>query len=167
VTLETERLLLTHWQPSDVDDFRPIATDPEVMRYITGGVPWSEDMIRSFVDRQISQYRELGFCRWKLLEKQTEKMIGFCGVVVWRDTTYLEIGWWLAPAWWGRGLATEAARAALEDVFERVKLDRVVSIAVPANTASIRIMKKLGLQFAQEFDKDGVHLVQYALNRPA
>ena len=66
MTLETPRLILDTWQSSDWTDFRPIATDPEVMRYITGGRPWSDEEIQAFVDRQVQLYAERGFCRWKL-----------------------------------------------------------------------------------------------------
>ena len=78
--LETERLALSTWQSCDWTSFRPIATDIEVMRYITGGVPWIDELIQAFVDRQVSLYTELGFCRWKLCEKSTGELIGFCGV---------------------------------------------------------------------------------------
>jgi [ribosomal protein S5]-alanine N-acetyltransferase len=164
--LESERLVLGTWQPSDVAEFRPIATDPEVMRYITGGVPWSDEQIQSFVDRQIKLYSERGFCRWKLIEKASGNFIGFCGVGFWHVAAQdPEIGWWLARCGWGRGLATEAARLALRDAFERSRLDRIVSIARPANTASTRIMQKLGLTLETEFEHDGVHLVRYAIDR--
>lgn len=93
-------------------------------------------------------------------------MIGFCGVGFWGDALDLEIGWWLARKHWGRGLATEAARVALRDAFERVGLQRIISIARPANVASTRIMEKLGLERDSEFEKDGVRLVRYAINRP-
>ena len=75
------------------------------------------------------------------------------------------LGWWLARPYWGRGLATEAARAALEDAFERAGLYRIVSIAMPANRVSIRIMQKLGLTFECEFESEGVRLVRYAIER--
>jgi len=163
--LETERLVLETWQESDWAEFRPIANDPEVMRYITGGAPWSDDQIRSWVNRQVQCYFDSGFCRWKLAEKPVGDLIGFCGVGFRRDVPDPEIGWWLARPFWGKGLATEAARVALRDVFERVKLDRVISVAMPANIASTGIMKKLGLQFETEFESDGVHLVRYAIDR--
>ena len=163
--LETERLVLETWQESDWAEFRPIATDPEVMRHITGGAPWSDDQIRSFVNRQVQCYLERGFCRWKLVEKPTGDLIGFCGVGFWRDALDPEIGWWLARPYWGKGLATEAATVALRDVFERVKLDRVISVARPANLASTRIMEKLGLQFETEFESEGIHLMRYAIDR--
>jgi len=164
--LETERLVLGPWQSSDWTAFRSIATDTEVMRYITGGTPWTDDQIRNFVDRQVKLYSERGFCRWKLLAKTTGEMIGFCGVGFWSDAPDPEIGWWLAPRFWGRGLATEAARTALRDVFERVRLERIISVARPENVASIRIMEKLGLKLECEFENQGVRLVRYAIGRP-
>ena len=165
MVLETERLILDTWQSADWAAFRPIATDAEVMRYITGGVPWSDDQIQSFVNRQIELYRTRGFCRWKLLRKPDKNLIGFCGVGFWRDGLDPEIGWWLARPCWGQGLATEAATLALRDAFERVRLERIVSIAMPGNRASTRIMEKLGLTFDCEFESDGVRLVRYAIHR--
>ena len=108
--LETDRLFFDTWKLTDWTALRPIATDVEVMRNITGGVPWTDEQIQSFVGRQVKLYSERGFCRWKLLAKATGEMIGFCGVGFWRDVQDPEIGWWLAPRYWGLGLATEAAR---------------------------------------------------------
>jgi RimJ/RimL family protein N-acetyltransferase len=163
--LETPRLILDTWRSDGWIDLRPIATDVEVMRYITGGVPWTDDQIKNFVDRQIRSYSERGFCRWRLIEKASGDFVGFCGVGVWRDGFAPEIGWWLARSSWGRGFATEAARVSLHDAFERVHLDRIISIARPGNTASIGIMRKLGLQFDAEFEHEGVSLVRYAIDR--
>jgi RimJ/RimL family protein N-acetyltransferase len=167
VIIETERLILTVWQPSDWTALRPIATDVEVMRYITDGTPWSDEKIREFVNRQVNLYAARGFCRWKLIEKSTGDTIGFCGPGFWRDAGDPEIGWWLAHHRWGHGLATEAARAALRDAFERAGLDRIISVAMPANTASTRIMEKLGLRFECEFESEGTRLVRYAITRRA
>jgi RimJ/RimL family protein N-acetyltransferase len=164
---ETARLTFEPWQAADADLFRPIATDPEVMRYITGGTPWSDEEIRLFVDRQMKLYAERGFCRWRLIEKASGDFIGFCGVGLWRDEPDPEIGWWLARHAWGRGLATEAARVALRDAFERVQLDRIVSVAMADNAASIAIMRKLGLTPDIEFEREGFRLVRYAITRAA
>lgn len=163
--MKTERLRLEPWATSDWQAFRPIATDPEVMRYINGGIPWTDEQIQDFVNRQVGLYAERGFCRWKLIEISTGKLIGFCGPGMWRDQPDPEIGWWLARRCWGRGLATEAARAALQDAFERTGLARIISVARPANTASIAIMKKLGLRFECAFESEGLELVRYEMNR--
>ena len=165
VILETERLILDTWQSGDWGEFRPIATDVEVMRYINGGVPWSDEEIQGFVNRQIELYGSRGFCRWKLMEKPAKNLIGFCGVGFWRDAVDPEIGWWLARGCWGRGLATEAAAVALRDAFDRAGMDRIISIAMPDNRASTRIMEKLGLEFDCEFESRGLRLVRYAIDR--
>lgn len=165
MNLESDRLVLSTWHADDSAALRPIATDVEVMRYITGGVPWTDEQIRSFVDNQIRLHSERSFCRWKLVDKHTQDVVGFCGVGFWRDEPVPEIGWWLARARWGAGLATEAARVAMADAFERAKLDRIVSIARPENSASTRIMRKLGLKLDCEFERDGVRLVKYTLRR--
>jgi len=159
--LKTERLTLDSWSSSDWLAFKPIAIDAEVMRYITGGIPWTDEQIQNFVNRQIILLSERGFCRWKLIEPSTGELIGFCGAGTWREAPDPEIGWWLARRHWGRGLATEAARAALDDALERVRLKRIISIARPDNIASIGIMKKLGLQYDQEFESEGIKLVRY------
>jgi RimJ/RimL family protein N-acetyltransferase len=163
--LETERLVLDAWQGSDGPAFRPIATDVEVMRYITGGIPWTDDQIQIFVERQLKLYTKRGLCRWKLLSKVTGEMIGFCGVGYWRDDPDLEIGWWLARRYWGQGLATEAASVALRDAFERVRLDRVISVARAENTASLRVINKLGLRLESAFEVNGLSLLRYAIDR--
>jgi len=165
VTLETARLVLAPWQPADWAAFRPIATDPDVMRYITGGVAWTDDQIQAFVARQLKVYRERGFCRWKLVEKASGDLIGFCGVGFWKDSTEPEMGWWVARHLWGRGLATEAATTALGDAFERVGFDRLIAVAERENRASIRIMRKLGMEFEREFEADCCELVRYGIDR--
>jgi RimJ/RimL family protein N-acetyltransferase len=165
VVLKTDRLILGTWQSSDWRAFRPIAQDVEVMRYITGGIPWSDEQIRGFVDRQVKLYAERGFCRWRLVEEASGELIGFCGLGFWRDRLEPEIGWWLARRWWGRGLATEAGRCALRDAFERVGLERVISVAAAENTASRRVMEKLGLKLEREFESEATRLVQYGIGR--
>lgn len=132
------------------------------MRYIANGSVWTDEEIQFFVNRQIEMHAERGLCRWKLLEKASGEMIGFCGVGLWHGTD--EIGWWLAHRYWGRGLATEAAQAALRDAFERVQLERIISIAQSANTASIRIMEKLGFRLECKFKSNNLDLVRYAID---
>jgi RimJ/RimL family protein N-acetyltransferase len=164
--LETERLRLSPWQPEDWLDLRPIATDPETMRYISEGRPWPDERIQEFVGRQITGYAARRFCMWKTTLKAADALIGFCGLQPLAATEEIEIGWWVARAHWGRGLATEAAREALRDAFERLRLLRVVAIAQPANQASIRIMKKLGMRYERDFVHRDIPVVLYAIDNP-
>ena len=135
------------------------------MRYIHDGTPWPAERSRQFVERQIELFRERAFCLWKLQPKEGGPLVGFCGLQPLPDSPDIEIGWWLARACWGRGLATEAARVALRDGFDRVGLERIVSIAQPANTASIRIMRKLGMRFERMAEARGIPVVLYSMER--
>jgi ribosomal-protein-alanine N-acetyltransferase len=162
--LETPRLILSTWADGDWGRFKPIATDPRVMRFITGGTPWTDDQIRSFIERNRTTFQERGFCRWKLEEKESGELIGFCGLGFLQGEPDPEIGWWLSAAYWGRGLATEAARRAFQDAKERVRLKRMVSIAHPENIASIHIMQKLGLRFEKRYEYSGRPVVMYVFD---
>jgi RimJ/RimL family protein N-acetyltransferase len=159
-------LILCNWEPDDWLEFHAIAADPEVMRYIGDGRPWAEERSRQFVERQIALYRERAFCLWKLMPKESGGLIGFCGLQPLPGTPDIEIGWWLARACWGRGLATEAAHAALSDGFARVRLGRIVAIAQLANTASIRIMLKLGMRYEKMSTTRGIPVVLYSVEMP-
>jgi len=158
-------LSLCEWVLDDWLEFRAIAADPEVMRYIGGGTPWTDARSREFVERQIELFGERQFCLWKLAPKDGGPLAGFCGLQPLRGTPDIEIGWWLARACWGKGLATEAARAALRDGFERAGLSRIVSIAQPAHAASVRIMQKLGMRFERMARAGGIPVVLYAIER--
>jgi [ribosomal protein S5]-alanine N-acetyltransferase len=160
--LETARMRLLPWQPDDWLLLRPIASDPEVMRHISDGKAWPDERIREFVARQIGHFEKFGYCLWRLVLKETSEMIGFCGLQPLDGTAETEIGWWLARAWWGKGLATEAARVAMQDGFERAGLVRIVAVAMRANRGSIRVMEKLGMEYEREMMHRGIDVALYA-----
>ena len=162
--LETDRLWLCEWSLADLVESRPIFTDPDVMRYINGGVPRTDGQIREFIARQQNHFRTRGFCLWKLLLKSDGRLIGDCGLQPLQldGIEEVEIGWRLRKDHWGRGLATEAARVALHHAVEYAHLERVIAIAMPENCASIRIIEKLGMSFERTAQKDGFPVAVYA-----
>jgi RimJ/RimL family protein N-acetyltransferase len=106
--------------------------------------------------------------------KTNAEVIGLAGLQPMGTTADVEIGWWLKPAHWGCGLATEAGRAALDVAFTRFELPRVVAIAHPDNRPSIRVMERLGLVFERHatgrdlgLTVPDVHLVLYAMRNPS
>ncbi len=172
--LETERLLLLPWRTEDAGAFHPIATDPRVMRYITGGEPWSGEQIQEFIARQVAGLERNGFCLWRLTPKQQPgRLIGFCGLQPWRDRPGLEIGydgvieigWWLAPDFWRQGLATEAARAALRFGFEQAGLEKIIAVTHRDNQASQRVARRLGFTFEQAIALETMNLWVFAGRR--
>jgi [ribosomal protein S5]-alanine N-acetyltransferase len=165
--LQTKRLRLMQWCHADFASFRPIAKDPDVMRYISDGIPWSDEGIREFVGRQMRHAAATRFCLWRIARKPDGKTIGFCGLQPLRleDRREVEIGWWLAKNCWGRGIASEAARAVMRFAFAEANLGRVIAIARPENMASIRIMRKLGMRFEREAAHKGISVVVYSIER--
>ncbi len=161
VQIETERLTLSTWDDADLERFRPIATDPRVMRFITGGEPWPNQRIALFIRRNQEIFQEHGFCRWKLEEKSTGRMVGFCGPGFLAGLPDPEIGWWLAVDRWGLGLAPEAARAAFHHATNCRRVERLISIAHPDNGPSIRVMQKLGLRYQKSMEYNDQPVVVY------
>ena len=163
--LTTPRLHLRLWQPHDWLLLRPIVTDPRMLRFIGRGEPWSDERIQKFVTGGIEAATSRGWLLWPVIHTMDKQLIGFCGF----NSSYppdVEIGWWIAPEYQGRGLATEAGRAVMEYGFRRFAFQRVISVAQPGNGASIRVMEKLGMTFERSFEKDGVALAAYAKVNP-
>jgi len=149
--LETERLLIRPWEESDRAAFRAMATDPEVMRYVHGGEPYSEAEMDEFLGRQARQLEEHDLMMGALTEKATGRVAGVCGVQPLGASGDLEIGWWLDRDVWGRGYATEAGGAAMRHVLETLGRPRVVAIIDPGNVASQRVVERLGMRLAGRF----------------
>lgn len=143
----TDRLRLLPWRAEDAPLFFPIASDTEVVRHITGGIPLDQAAVAAFIERQARALRERAFCRWRLERIDNGETIGFCGLGMLPGFDEPEIGWWLGRAHWRQGYATEAARAAMADAFTRCAVPKIISITVAANKPSLRVMRRLGLRF--------------------
>lgn len=148
--LGTPRLLLRRWRRADVDQLAAINADPEVMRFIGDGSV--ADRARTAADVAAFErlWRQRGFGRFAVELRETGELVGFVGMAIPDDLPEImpavEIGWRLARVHWGRGVATEAARAALRYAFGEAGLDRLVSVHVLGNTGSERVMQKLGMR---------------------
>ena len=150
--IHTERLILRRWRSGDREPFAALNADPAVMEYLSGLMTRAES--DAFIDQSEAFWGEHGYGRWAIEVPSEAECIGFVGI---QTLTYMpkdEIGWRLARAYWGRGYASEAARAALGDGFERVRLDEIVSVTVPANVRSRQVMERIGLTHdpARDFD---------------
>ncbi|MFD0659455.1 GNAT family N-acetyltransferase [Thermocatellispora tengchongensis] len=150
ITIETPRLLLRGWREEDVAPMAAINGDPEVMRHIGDGSTVDEEHTRAAVKRLGELWDKEGFTLFAVEVRETGELAGFTGLGIPAFLPEIlpavEIGWRLGRPFWGRGLATEAARAAMRFGFRDRGLDRVVSIAQTANPASIRVMAKLGMR---------------------
>lgn len=175
--LQTERLVLRRWRAADREPFAALNADPVVMEHFVAPLARAES--DDLVDRIEDHFDQEGWGLWAVEVTETSRFIGFTGL--WpatfeaHFTPAVEVGWRLAQEGWGRGYATEAARASLRDGFERFAFDEVVSMTSLTNTRSQRVMQKLGMTRdpADDFDHPNVpdgHRIQrhvlYRLTRP-
>jgi RimJ/RimL family protein N-acetyltransferase len=154
--LQTERLILRPWQQSDREPFARMNADPAVMEFFPACL--SRDESDAAVDWIEAHSRQHGFGIFAVELRAEQAFIGFTGLSVPRFEAHfrpcVEIGWRLARPYWGQGLATEAARAAVRYGFEVIGLDQIVSFTVPANVRSRAVMEKLGMTHdpSEDFD---------------
>ena len=152
--LVTDRTVLRRWRDDDLDAFAEITAQPEVMRYIRDGRVLDRSGTAERIEAFQRHWEEHGFGLFALVLRETGELAGFTGLAV---PTFLpevmpavEIGWRLGKRHWGRGLATEAARAVVEYARTEVGLKCLVSIHQVGNDASARVMIKLGMSLERE-----------------
>ncbi|WP_283947833.1 GNAT family N-acetyltransferase [Streptomyces panaciradicis] len=152
--LETPRLVLRRWREDDVAPMAAVNADPEVMRWIGDGSVRDARQTRLGIEAIEREWDAQGFGLFAVEIRSTGGLAGFTGLSVPDFMPELlpavEVGWRLGRSHWGRGLATEAARAAVRFGFEVLRLERIVSVAQVGNGASERIMAKLGMHLVRE-----------------
>jgi RimJ/RimL family protein N-acetyltransferase len=162
MSIETERLLLRNWEKRYREPFARLNSDPRVMEFMPARLSPSESDL--LVDRIESHFRQHGFGLYALEMRQERLFIGFAGLSIppfhAHFTPCVEIGWRLSAEYWGRGLATEAARAVVRHAFESLALDALVSFTVPANIRSRRVMEKIGMTHDPGDDFDHPQLAE-------
>lgn len=177
--IRTERLLLRPWREADDAPYAALNADPEVRRWWSSGT-----LSRAQSDAQAAAFQQHidahGFGFWAVEAPGTAPFIGFVGLQHEADdmpfAPAVEAGWRLAQAYWGRGFAAEAARAAVADGFARLAVAEIVAYAVSGNAASRRVMERIGMRRDPADDFDHPRLapadplrrhVLYRIARPA
>jgi RimJ/RimL family protein N-acetyltransferase len=148
--IQTERMLLRRFTEADVDAFSGINAHPQVTRFLRDGAPYTREDTMELMASIDRHWDERGFGLWAAESRATGELLGFVGLAVPEFLPEVlpavEVGWRLARARWGTGLATEGGEASLRYGFDVLGCDRIVSIRQPANTASGRVMQKLGMR---------------------
>lgn len=166
--IETAHLRLRVPTANDIDSYYDhIHSDPDVMRYLPGGVPRSRDRTATTLAIVIEHWHRYGFGVWSVEQKERAGLIGHCGLAYVPDANgAVELAYAFGKAFWGKGFATQSARANLRFGFEHLGLSEIVAVAVPANCGSQRVMEKIGMRCQGITDRFyGVELVLYAINR--
>lgn len=159
--LETPRLILRTWTEEDASAAFRIWGDPRVMRYVDDGVPLVDvEAARCVLGRAMVAQEHLGISLWPVLDKASGEIVGACGFHRHDGGPALELAYHIVPDHWGRGLASEAARGCLRHAFEVLKAPRVVALIDPENTASRRVLEKLGFVFVRRDEYEDLYEVR-------
>jgi RimJ/RimL family protein N-acetyltransferase len=163
-SIETERLVLRMFRESDTDAYAEMVSDPEVMRFL-GGKPVPRAEAWRNMAMMLGHWHLRGYGMWAVEEKASGEMVGRVGC--WNPEGWpgVEVGWTLRRRFWGRGYATEAARASVAYAFETLDQTRVISLIAPENVNSVRVAERLGERPAGEWEVHGTKVIVYAVRR--
>jgi ribosomal-protein-alanine N-acetyltransferase len=160
--IETDRLLIRTWMPGDAAKVEKMYGDPDVMRYIGAGGPWSPERTRELIGAMIERYERSGIGVWPVMLKDGGTIVGACGLQPLPNSSDIEIGYLLDRPYWGQGYAYEAAAAVLDWGFNQHGLQRITAVVSPENPRSIAVIYKLGMHFERVVRAYKHDLLKYA-----
>jgi RimJ/RimL family protein N-acetyltransferase len=145
--IETERLILRKITLDDKEEMFKLHSDPKVQKYTGEPVVESIEEIEKRIVSRTSDYEKYGYGRWATFLKDDMQFVGWAGLLYLPEFDEIDLGYRFFPKYWGKGIATEASQAILTYGFDTLKLKRIIAIAMKENTASIRVMEKVGMEF--------------------
>lgn len=146
--LETERLLMRKWSFTDAEAVLDLWSDPLVMKYV--GPPLSNIQgARDLLEWAIAYENKHRFCRWPVVEKASDQVVGSCGLMYQNDERDIDLGYYFIPSRWGRGYATEISTACVRYAFDVLGLPELMATVDINNHASQRVLDKCGFKFRE------------------
>ncbi|WP_462267287.1 GNAT family N-acetyltransferase [Mucilaginibacter sp.] len=149
ICVETQRLILRELLPEDAEDMLALNSDPEVMRYLGNKPITTLSEAIAAIDVIKAQYEAYGIGRWAVIEKVSQQFIGWAGLKWHTDevnghSNYFDVGYRLIKHYWGKGYATEAAKASMQYGFNQLQQEVLYAMADVNNTASVHVLTKAG-----------------------
>jgi RimJ/RimL family protein N-acetyltransferase len=155
IFLQTEHLILRRLTPADLDNLFELDSDPEVMRFLSGGTPTPREVIQSRVlPAFLGSYQHVpGFGVWAADDRASRVFLGWFSLrpPEGGGPENVSLGYRLRRAFWGRGYATEGARALIRKGFTELEMQRVYATTYEFNLASRRVVEKAGLSLVRRF----------------
>ena len=170
IFVETDRMILREILPTDIEGMYELDSDPEVHKYL-GNKPATNMLeIVNIIDFIRQQYIDNGIGRWAIIDKKTSEFIGWTGLKYVTDETnkhknYYDLGYRLIKKYWGQGIAIETAIASLKYAFDKLNVSEIYAMANCNNEGSNKILKKVGLNFIEKFDLDGIEHNWYKIEK--
>jgi len=164
--LQTSRLILRAFEPEDVPVLHEIMNGPDVMRYFPPGGPPSYEQVERGVNRFLHHWETRGYGLWAVVERESGLLIGRCGLAFVEELQAVEIDFLFGNDYWGKGYASEAGQAVLNWGLAQHVFGRLIGIVHPENTASRRVLEKLGMACQERREMWGMECLIYELGKP-
>ncbi len=163
--LETPRLLLRTWRDEDLDDLVWLHSQVDASRYLSrDGKPWTLEEAASRMAGWGEEYRQFGITKLKLVRQEDGRFIGRAGFSLFAATGQFELGYAIAPEFWGQGYATEIAGALANFFFDRNIRDHFIAFAHVDNAASLNVLEKIGMRFQHTGPMNGLMARVYTMS---
>jgi len=160
VIAQTDRILLREMTTIDAQSFYDLNEDPVVLQYTGDSAFTSINEAYTFI-ATYDQYHKYEMGRWAVINKKSEKYIGWCGLKYHEEEDFVDLGFRFFRNEWGKGYATEAAKSCLEYGFLHLNLDKIIGRADVRNHASIRVLEKIGMSKCGTFIEHGNEILVY------
>jgi len=146
--LTTDRLILRQLTHHDAEAMTAIFGSPEVLRFLNNDPVDTREKAIGMIDWLAQNYQDQRGIDWGITRRADDRMIGMCGLYDWdRENRHIDLGYHIVPAEWGKGFASEAARALITWAFDRLDVHRIQADCTAGNDASERVMIKCGFTF--------------------
>ncbi|MBN8657409.1 MAG: GNAT family N-acetyltransferase [Anaerolineae bacterium] len=163
ITLATERLFLRQFTMDDRESLFKITQEPDIFQYFPTKTAWDLEKVDRSIQHQIEHWNQFGYGLWAVTLRETGQLMGWCGLEFLPDTNETEVGYLLSGVFWGKGYATEAARASVEFGKKNIGLKEIIGLTDPLNIASQRVLGKCGLTFTRRQVYFGMEMFRFAI----
>ena len=163
--LRTSRLILRPWTLEDARALFSILHEEDILQYFPNPAPLPLDKVQNYISHQLRHWQEHGYGHWAVTLREKDEVLGWCGLEYLPELNETEVAYLLSKNTWGKGFATEAARAALRFGFNNTGLEAIIGLVHPENRASIRVLEKCGLTLASRITLWGLEMCRYRIER--
>ncbi len=162
--IETDRLLIRPFTMADIEPAYTMNLDVEVSKYTgDGGVVSKKEIERRIIENVLGDYEKHGYGRLAVELKNEKKFIGFTGLKYLEDMDEVDLGYRFMKKYWGKGIATESAKACVNFGFETLGLNKIIAMVLPQNIDSIRVLEKLHFEYEKDIIEDNQLAKIYSL----
>jgi [ribosomal protein S5]-alanine N-acetyltransferase len=166
-SITTARLTLRRLRPEDANTLHLINQSEGVLQYFPNPVSPALEKVQGFIVGQETHWQEFGYGNWGVELKDEHELIGWAGLQYLPELDETEVGFLLDRPYWGKGYATEAARACLQFGFNQLGLEHIIALVHPGNMASRRVIEKCEMKYQDTIHLWGIKLMRFRMDHPA